>query len=168
MFKTRKIALSGLLFAVALVLSWLENFIPALPSLPPGIKPGLSNVVMLFCLYYAGLPYGVSLALLKSLFVYFTRGFTAAILSFSGGILSVAVMILLIRVANQKCSKGIISVCGACSHNIGQLLAVYILTASGAVFYYTPILLLSGVIMGLLTGYIFTVLAQYIDSISLF
>jgi len=176
--KTKRIAIAGLLFAVALTLSWLENFIPAIPGLPPGIKPGLANIVMLFCLFYIGLPYAAALTLLKSLFVFLTRGFTAALLSFAGGVVSVIVMVSIIYVSKkqyskEQCSKehssyGLVSICGACSHNIGQLIMVALLTSSTAAIYYLPILLIGGVVMGILTGFIFSLLSPYIDSVIFF
>ncbi|NLX93720.1 MAG: Gx transporter family protein, partial [Clostridiales bacterium] len=45
---TKKIALLGILGAQALALSALENLIPAFPGLPPGAKPGLSNIVTMY------------------------------------------------------------------------------------------------------------------------
>ena len=43
--KTERIALIGLLGALALVLGILENLLPPLPGMPPGAKAGLSNLV---------------------------------------------------------------------------------------------------------------------------
>ena len=168
MSKARKIAVTGLLFAAALALSWLENLIPYIPGLPPGIKLGLSNIVMLFCLYCAGIPYALSLAILKALFVLLIRGMTAGALSFAGGTLSVIVMILMIYTGSRRYSAGLVSVCGACAHNMGQLVTVSVITQSPAVFYYTPILLISGIIMGIVTGYVFTKVSPSIDSAKIF
>ena len=165
---SRKIALSGILFAATLTLSWLENLIPAVPGFPPGVKLGLSNIVVLFCLYYAGLPYVISLVMLKAGFVFLLRGFTAAVLSLSGGILSITVMILLVHITKKKVSSGLLSISGACAHNLGQLVAASILISSPFVFYYVPILLISGVVMGIITGYIFIKITPYIDRFSFF
>ena len=44
----RRAALAGILGAEALALSWLEALLPAFPFLPPGAKPGLSNIVTMF------------------------------------------------------------------------------------------------------------------------
>lgn len=168
MSKAKKVAITGLLFAVAIALSWLENLIPTIPGLPPGIKLGLSNIVVLFCIYYVALPYSVSLVVLKALFVFLIRGFSAAVLSFSGGILSVIVMALIVYLSKKRCSYGLVSVCGACAHNVGQLVMASVIILSPAVYYYTPILLASGIVMGLITGYIFVKLSPYIDSKHIF
>ena len=65
---SKKIAVLGILSAQALVLSVLENFIPALPYLPPGTKPGLSNIVTMFAVAELGLPSALAIAFIKSLF----------------------------------------------------------------------------------------------------
>ena len=49
--KTERIALIGLLGALALVLGILENLLPPLPGMPPGAKAGLSNLVTMFRRY---------------------------------------------------------------------------------------------------------------------
>lgn len=165
---SKKVATAGLLFATALALSWIENIIPVIPGMAPGIKMGLANIVMLFCLFFAGIPYAIILAVLKSLFVLLIKGFTAGLLSFAGGITSVAVMILMIYLSKKQCSYGFVSICGAISHNIGQLIMVFILTSSVTVFYYTPILIVSGVVMGMVTGLVFLKLSKHIDSINVF
>ena len=54
--KARKTALLGILCAQAIALSFLESLIPALPFLPPGAKPGFSNIVTMFAVLTLGLP----------------------------------------------------------------------------------------------------------------
>ena len=43
----------GLLFAVAVVLSYIEGMV-TIPGLPPGIKLGLSNIVTMYCVFFSG------------------------------------------------------------------------------------------------------------------
>lgn len=55
MDKTRRLARSALLTALALGLSYMERFIPLQLLIPlPGIKLGLANVVTLFAVYFLG------------------------------------------------------------------------------------------------------------------
>ena len=84
--KVKRLALMGLLFALAMALSFLESLLPALPMLPPGIRLGLSNIVTMYALFVLGPVSGYTIAVLKSLFVLLTRGAVAAALSASGGI----------------------------------------------------------------------------------
>ena len=51
----RRVAVTGLLGALALTLSLLEGMLPPVPTLPPGAKLGLSNIAMLFAVQSLGL-----------------------------------------------------------------------------------------------------------------
>ena len=61
-----KVALSGLLLAIMLILGYIESLIP--PIVPiPGVKLGLSNGVLLFSLYLLNIPMTLVLMALNSL-----------------------------------------------------------------------------------------------------
>lgn len=75
--KARKTALLGILCAQAIALSFLENLIPSLPFLPPGAKPGFSNIVTMFTVLTLGLPQAMCITVFKALFALMTRGATA-------------------------------------------------------------------------------------------
>ena len=51
--KTRHIALSGLLFALAMALSFIEGTL-VIPGLLPGMKLGLANIVVMYALFFMG------------------------------------------------------------------------------------------------------------------
>ncbi len=146
------ITTTALLFALSIVLMIIENLIPPIPTLPPGVKLGLSNVVIMYSLFYFGRARTFLLLGLKISFVFITRGVTACFLSASGGIFSIFVMMLLLALQKVHVSYIIISTCAAVAHNIAQLVAAGFLLANTAVFYYAPLLVLSGVFMGILTG----------------
>lgn len=150
---TRKIALTGIMCALALALSYLETLIPAYPGFPPGAKPGLSNIVTMFMTGSSGTPYAFFITIIKGLFAGVTRGFTAMLMSLSGGILSTAAACLLFRFAKNKLGYiGISIVCAVC-HNIGQLAAACIISGTASlVVGYGPLLLIFAVVTGLLTG----------------
>ena len=55
MTRSKQIALSGVLAALALALSLLENLVPLGLLIPlPGVKLGLANIVTLVALYALG------------------------------------------------------------------------------------------------------------------
>lgn len=142
----------GMLFALAAVLSMLEGLVTPMLGLPPGVKPGLANIVVMYALFFMGAPSALALAFLKALFALLTRGATAGALSLAGGLLSVAVMFCL-RLVWRNVSGFILSVCGALAHNFGQLLMVQLLlTQSVYTLYYAPVLLVSGLVMGPITS----------------
>ncbi len=147
--KVKQLCQLALLFALAVVLSFLENLIPPLVVAVPGIKLGLSNIVVMYCLFYLGTGYSGILLLLKSGFALLTRGVTAAFLGACGGICSLLIMLLLAKVFH--CSSFFTSCFGGVFHNIGQLLGASILL-NQVVWAYTPVLVISGVIMGIITG----------------
>ena len=90
--KARKTALLGILCAQAIALSFLENLIPSLPFLPPGAKPGFSNIVTMFTVLTLGLPQAMCITVFKALFALMTRGATAFFMSLAGGVLSTLAM----------------------------------------------------------------------------
>ena len=131
--KTHEIALSGLLFALAMALSFLEGTL-VIPGLAPGMKLGLAN------------------DLLKALFVFLVSGGTAGFLSLCGGLLSLLVMWVLYYKLPFQPTWFILSVCGALAHNIGQLLGAGLILSSAMSLYYAPVMLVLGLIMGALTS----------------
>lgn len=150
--KTQKIALTGVLAAQALALAFVENLLPALPFLPPGVKLGLSNIVTMFTAGSVGFTPAFCVTLIKSLFVFLTRGATAFFMSLGGGLLSTIAMCLMIRFTKEKSGYVGIAVISSVCHNFGQLCVSVIITKTTAMFYYAPVLLLSAVVMGFLTG----------------
>lgn len=141
----------GLLFATAVVLSYLEGIV-TVPGLPPGVKLGLSNIVTMYCVFFLGAPSAYTLAALKALSVLLMRGPTGALLSLLGGGVSVTVMLFVIWLRKDGLSYLIISVLGAIGHNMGQLLGASFMTGTRLTLYYFPILILSGIGMGVVTG----------------
>ncbi len=153
-------ALCGLLGALALSLSYLEGLLPPLPGIPPGAKPGLSNLAVLAAADLLGLPAALSLAVLKGGFAFLTRGVTPGIMSLSGGLLSAPAMTLILR--KTKLSPLFAGVTGALAHNAAQLAAARFLTGPAA-WGYAPGMLLLGVVSGLLTGACFSGISAVLE-----
>ena len=140
----------GLLLALSVVLNLAEGMLPALPAMPPGVRLGLSNMVTLYCVFFLGWREALTIACLKSGFVLLTRGAAAGFISFSGGLLSVLVMLLTAR--TDKLSILFKSVLGALAHNLGQLLVAAFIVSNIKVFVYFPVLLFTGMICGTVIG----------------
>ena len=159
-----KVAVPGLMLALALVLSLFESMLPALPFLPVGVKLGLSNIVTMYCLLFLGARTAFAVAVLKALFVLLTRGAIGAALSLSGGLCSVCLMLLFKRMPGL--GDRLISVVGAISHNVGQLILASIILKSIYTFYYLPVMILSGVGMGLITGILLRLVMPYLKNVN--
>lgn len=146
---TKKLATISLLASLAIICGYIESLIPVNPAIP-GIKLGISNVIILFALYKTDKMSAFFIMFIKVLAssILFS-GLSVFIYSISGGILSFTAMILLKK---YNFSVITISMLGAVFHNIGQLFAAALMLKSFSVFYYMPVLLLSGLILGFITG----------------
>jgi heptaprenyl diphosphate synthase len=150
--KTQRMALSAMIFAIAIILSLIENAMPPLPLAIPGVKFGMSNIAVMYALFFLGSKEAYAIALLKGGFVLITRGVIAGMLSLSGGIISVTVMLLVIVLFGKKVSYLSISILGAVSHNIGQFVVISILYAGMNMLPYLSLLIASGIVAGTVTS----------------
>ncbi len=151
-------ALLGILTAEALALSFLEGLIPALPGLPPGAKPGFSNIVTMFTVYRIGFPEAMLITVLKAGFAALTRGATAGLMSLCGGVLSTLTLWLLVRFTKERFGYIGVSVACAVMHNVGQLLVAFAMLGSTTVFGYLPFLLIFAILTGTVTGTVLKVI----------
>lgn len=148
---TKNLTLSGLLFALAMALSFVESSIAPMLGLMPGVKIGLANIVVMYALFFMGTRQALTLVLLKAFFVLLTRGAVAGLLSLSGGLLALLVMLCLYKLPRRP-TYFIMSVSGALAHNIGQLIAVSVVLNTPLALTSAPVLIVSGLGMGLITS----------------
>ena len=160
MKKSRTVALTGLLIALALVLSYLESLVP-LSFAIPGIKLGLPNLVIVFARYRLRWPTAAAISLLRVLLVALLFG-SALSLAYSaaGALLSFAVMLLLRRTGRFGCTG--VSVAGAVAHNLGQIAAAALLLETSSLAWYFPVLCLSGTVAGVCIGLLSALLVKRI------
>ena len=142
--------IGGMLTALAMIFSYVESLIPINFGVP-GIKLGLANLVVLTGLYYLRPGEVLAVSVCRILLVGFMFGSGISILySLAGGLLSFAVMLLLIRA--DRFSQIGVSTAGGVSHNMGQLLMAMLILRSFALVYYAPVLIISGALTGALMG----------------
>lgn len=146
----KKTAFCGLMLALALIASYVESLIPV-PIPVPGIKLGVANSIVLILLYYANIKTAWGISVARVLLSGFLFGSLSSILySLSGAILSLLIMSV---IKKRDCfTMTGVSVAGGVSHNIGQLIMAFLVLESSALWYYLPILLLSGCVTGGLIG----------------
>jgi heptaprenyl diphosphate synthase len=149
----RKLTTLALILSLGLVLSAIEMLIPI--NFLPGVKIGLGNIATIVALLLYGLPEGLFVAVFRTLAVLLLGGsamsFTLAV---SGGVVATLVMFLLFRTAKKALSVTGVSIAGAIAHNVGQISAAMAITKSLGALAYLPILLVSGLVMGALTGFL--------------
>ena len=147
---TKRIALDAVLSAAALLLFIVEAQLPPLTAIP-GIKIGLANAVTLAAVYLCGRRDAAAILFVRvCLGAVFAGNLTTFLYSAGGAALCLAVTCLLCRPLQK--TVWVVSVFGAITHNIGQLLVASVMLRSGAVFWYLPYLLIAAVISGAFTG----------------
>lgn len=147
--KAKKTALLGVFCAVAMVMSYLEHFIPT-PH--PAIKIGLPNIIIVYILYKIGIKEAIAVSLVRVLLVSLIFGTIGSALPYSiaGAVLSLAIMIIL-----KSCkvfSTIVVSVAGGVMHIVGQTLVACIILETAAIAYMIPMLAVTAIISGALVG----------------
>ena len=157
----RKIAYLSLFIALAMILSYVESTIPINFGIP-GVKIGLANAVSLFLLYCFGFKYALIVMTVRVVLTGFLFGNMFSIIySFAGGIISLVAMLILKRI--NKFSIIGVSMGGGVFHNLGQLLIAVFSVKQLKLAFYGPILIVSGLIMGLFIGMIGMMILKRID-----
>ena len=149
--KTKKLTFMALLLAIALTIFVVEAHIP--PIVPiAGVKLGLANIVTLAALVWLGRGEAITILLLRIVLgSIFTGQAVSFMYSLGGGLLCFLAMAIALRLLGQK-KLWVVSVFGALSHNIGQIMVAIVLTGTPGVIAYLPVLMISGVITGAATG----------------
>lgn len=147
-------ALCGVLIALAFILSYVESLFPPMIAIP-GVKLGLTNITVLSAIYLLDKKDALIINFVRILLGYLLFGtFISFLFSLSGGMLSTIVMLLLVKRTKLKIIT--ISVIGAISHNVGQIIiAVLMLHTTGVMWYFTALWfsgIATGIIIGLISG----------------
>ena len=146
----QKTACLGLFSAVAIILGYVESLIPFYFGIP-GVKLGLTNIVVVLMLYCVGTKEALAVSALRIVLSGFLFGNLFSILySLAGAALSMTVMTLMLK--NTSFSLIGVSVAGGVSHNIGQLIIAMLIVQNASVFVYAPALLVAGVAAGVVIG----------------
>lgn len=149
MKKTKRLVLLAMVTAVAMILSYVESLLPSVGI--PGVKMGLANIAVIFALFRFGWKEAAALSLVRVVLVSLLFGSVGAMLySLAGAVLSLAVMALLRRI--DRFSTVGISVAGGVAHNAGQILMAMLILQTKQLLGYLPVLAVSGIAGGVLTG----------------
>lgn len=150
--RLKKLTTLSLYTALSLAIYAAESMLP--PLLPlPGMKLGLANIITLIVLRHASLKDTALMLLTRILLSSLLFGqFISLAYSLAGGMFSMLTMALLTRLFQKKYTF-LTGAAGGLTHNLGQLLIAYLLTATPGVFSYFPFLTLCGILTGLFTGF---------------
>lgn len=148
----RRLSITALLGALALLLSYVESLAP-LPLPLPGVKLGLANLAVLLALYLFDARDALAVLLVKATLssLLFT-GLGALPYALCGGGLALICMALLKRLPALSILG--VSAAGAAAHGLGQVLLGALLTKTPALLLYATPLMLVGVVTGVVLGFI--------------
>ena len=140
----------GLLTALGLIIGYIEFLIP-IPLGIPGVKPGFSNIVIVWALYSLG-PWEALMINGMRIFLsgFLFGNFSMILYSLAGAAVSFLCMCLAKK--SGLFSMTGVSMIGGVMHNMGQLLVAMAVLETVSLVYYGPVLLAAGVITGLLIG----------------
>ena len=140
----------GVMAAFALVMSYVETFIP-IPVPIPGVKLGLANAVILAALLCMDFKSAFCVALAKVLVAGFLFG-SPVMIAYSavGTIFATLAMGAVAKVPGAHPVS--VAMVGAVCHNAGQLLVASVLLGTGLVWFSAPILFCAACATGALTG----------------
>ena len=118
--RTRRIAVSAMFAALALIFSYIEAILPLSTGIP-GVKLGIANLVVILALYNMNFRYAMGINVIRILVAgLLFNGLFGALYSLAGGVVSLTVMWLLKRTG--LFSMAGVSMAGGVAHNLGQLL----------------------------------------------
>lgn len=167
-YELKRAVMISMFAAVAVVLGIVESLIPITISIP-GAKLGLGNIMVITCLIFFTGKDAWMLIILKTILTSFILGtFSTFIFSFFGATLSFLVMFAMLRLGKNQFSLIGVSVIGGITHNIGQLLAASLVLGTTGIFYYLPVLLITGVVTGIFVGMASRYLISSLRAIGLF
>ena len=150
MKSTKRLTLTAMLTAAALVLGWLEHAVPITGSLPY-IKLGISNIAVVFAVYMLGAGCAWALVAAKVILsAMLFGGFSGFLYSAAGGAASLAVMLLVSRIKNVTPIG--VSAAGGAFHMAAQVTVAALLTSTGRIFWLLAPLLAVGTLTGAATG----------------
>ena len=147
--KIRRLALAGMLTAVMFIIGYVESLLPPFFSVP-GIKPGFANIPVMIAINLIDWKAAAAMSFTRIIISGLTfSGLFACIYSLGGAVLSITIMVLMKK--NGKFGIIGMSMTGGAVHNLGQVIVAVIFVGKG-VLYDFPILVVSGLAAGMLTG----------------
>lgn len=153
----RKISVISLFSAFAILLSYVETFIPSIGV--PGAKLGLANIAVVLALYLLNAESAIIVDVVRIVIVGLLFGNLFSItFALAGAFVSLTVMIIIKKVFGFSIITT--SIFGGFFHNVGQIIVAMILVDNYSIVYYMPILMIVGIITGLVIGLLAKVLYE--------
>ena len=159
---SRKISINAMFTAFAVVLSYIETFVPVAGI--PGVKLGLANFAIVLAIYMLGYKNAITINIVRILIIgaFFGNLFSISF-SIAGAIISFIPMAVLKHTG--KVSMVTVAITGGVFHNIGQVFVATLVVDTYGVFSYVPVLIISGIITGMVIGILSNIVYTRIKNI---
>ena len=159
-FEVKKLTFLSIMSALAIILSFVESLLPPIWSAVPGIKMGLPNIVVIFLLYKFSIKEAAVVSFIRLITLGLLFGnFMTFLYSLAGAVLSLLVMWLLKHI--NRFSQIGVSIAGAVSHNLAQVVVAILLLGTKEIGFYMPVLAVSGTVAGIFVGLSGIMLLKY-------
>ena len=152
MTKTKRLSYVTMLSALSIVINLFESWF--IPPVQFGIRFGLANIISLITIELFGIKELLIVNIMRILIGSLLRGIIFGSpfwISFGGILLSTIIIIILHKL---KTSLSFTSIMSAIFHSLGQVLIVSFIYRQSNVMMILPILLISSILTGCLTGFI--------------
>lgn len=160
-----KTAYLGVFTALAIIFGYIEMLVPFHIGVP-GVKLGIANIITVVLLYKTGIKEAGFVTIVRVCVSGFLFSNAFSILySLAGCLLSLSIMGYLKK--KDYFSIVGISMTGAIAHNLGQIAMASVIMETVSIWYYLPVLLISGVITGWAIGIISNEILERIKPIKL-
>lgn len=160
---TKRLTLLGLSVALAMILSYVEFLLPPIISAVPGIKLGLTNVIILYVFFKSG---ELDAALVSAVRLFLSAllfgSFLTFLYSFAGALFSFLVMLALKK--SKLFSTVGVSIGGGVFHNLGQIIMAIIVLGTREIGYYMIILTFTGTLSGFLIGILAAIMIKRVKA----
>ncbi len=151
-----------LFIAISIVLSIFEMMIP-INFVIPGIKLGLGNLLLVILLDYYNFNDLLIFQLVKISITTFILGlFSTYLFSLSGGMLALVMMYSTKKIFKSKITTYTVSMIGAISHNIGQIIFAIFALKAFELIGYIPFLVIFGSVTGFMLAFIIEKIKPFI------
>lgn len=158
----KKVIRLSMLVSLSVVISIIESYIPILNSVVPGLRLGLSNIIIIFVLYKYGFKDSLYVSIVRVFLVGLLRTGIFSIsffFSISGALFSIIFMYLFKKI--KIFSVVGVSIVGSITHSIGQILIAIFMLKNENIIYYLPYLLAFSIPTGVITGLISNKILKY-------
>ena len=166
--KVKRIVVKSILLSVSMILSYIDSMLP-FTFMNFGMKVGLSNIAIVTATILFGVKDGFIIGLLKVLILSVIFGnflyFVISILAFLISFFSMSVVYYLLNSFCEKYKILIMSAIGGMTHNIVQVIVVYIYLKNNILLNLIPsfsvVGLLLGTMIGIIVNFILKIIRNY-------